>query len=156
MGPLYHLLEYEDRLAALRESCRILKKGGLLFAAGISRFASCIDGLTFEFCKDPEFQKILHQDLETGHHKNPTNNEFYFTDGYFHRPEELNSEIAAAGFKPTAIHAIEGIAYMIKDFEKNWHDKKYREVILDIIRRIDREASLLGASPHIMCVACKK
>ncbi len=40
MGPLYHLLEKESRMQALGETCRVLSPGGLLLAAGISKFSS--------------------------------------------------------------------------------------------------------------------
>ena len=43
LGPLYHLVECADRLQSLREARRILKPGGSVFAAGISRFATLID-----------------------------------------------------------------------------------------------------------------
>ncbi len=43
MGPLYHLTERDDRLQALREAFRVLRPGGTLFAAAISRFASVLD-----------------------------------------------------------------------------------------------------------------
>jgi ubiquinone/menaquinone biosynthesis C-methylase UbiE len=39
MGPLYHLLEEEDRLQALVEARRALKPGGFLFTAFITRYA---------------------------------------------------------------------------------------------------------------------
>lgn len=155
MGPLYHLLEYDDRLGALKESYRVLKKGGLLFAVGISRFASCIDGLMSGYFKDSEFQKIMKQDLQNGQHRNHTNNELYFTDAYFHRPEDLHSEIITAGFNHITNHAIEGIGYMLKDFDENWDKREYREFLLSIIRKIDKEPSLIGASPHVMCVGLK-
>src|SRR5262245_49467140 len=45
LGPLYHLTDRADRLKALREAHRVLKAGGVLLAAGISRFASMFDGL---------------------------------------------------------------------------------------------------------------
>ena len=44
-GPLYHLTSKADRLQALREAHRVLKRGGILLAVGISRFASTMDGL---------------------------------------------------------------------------------------------------------------
>jgi SAM-dependent methyltransferase len=45
LGPLYHLTERDDRLQALREAARVLRGGGMLFAVGISRYASLLDGL---------------------------------------------------------------------------------------------------------------
>ena len=45
LGPLYHLLEREDRLCALAEARRVVPTGGLVAAAAISRFASLLDGL---------------------------------------------------------------------------------------------------------------
>lgn len=39
LGPLYHLVDNEDRMRAVHEANRVLKKGGLLFAAGINRLA---------------------------------------------------------------------------------------------------------------------
>lgn len=39
LGPLYHLLNDTERAQALGEAGRILRNGGLLFAAAISRFA---------------------------------------------------------------------------------------------------------------------
>ena len=35
MGPLYHLMNLSDRMTSISEAYRILKPGGLLFAAGI-------------------------------------------------------------------------------------------------------------------------
>ena len=40
MGSLYHLQNESDREKALKEAYRLLKKGGLLIAAGISKFSS--------------------------------------------------------------------------------------------------------------------
>ena len=53
LGPLYHLQEAADRRRALEEARRVLKPGGLLAAAAISRFASTIDGLRRELLLDP-------------------------------------------------------------------------------------------------------
>jgi ubiquinone/menaquinone biosynthesis C-methylase UbiE len=79
LGPLYHLFERSDRLKALQESRRILKRRGVLLAASICRFASLIDGLSRGFFREAEFRKIVATDLACGRHCNPTNELAYFT-----------------------------------------------------------------------------
>ncbi|HEV7534979.1 MAG TPA: tyrosine-type recombinase/integrase [Acidimicrobiia bacterium] len=48
MGPLYHLVERPERLRALAEAKRVLRPGGVLLAAAISRFAELLDLLVAE------------------------------------------------------------------------------------------------------------
>jgi len=155
MGPLYHLGNAEDRNRSLIEAYRVLKPGGYLFAVGISRFASTIDGLVSGYYLDSVFQQIMKQDLETGQHRNPTGNPVYFTDTFFHHPDELRAEVSNAGFAKTDLIAVEGISYLMKDLEKNWKIEAYREFLLEIIDRVESESSLIGASPHLMCVGVK-
>src|SRR5206468_4812789 len=45
LGPLYHLVERGDRVQALREARRVVREGGLVFAAAISRYAPALDGV---------------------------------------------------------------------------------------------------------------
>jgi ubiquinone/menaquinone biosynthesis C-methylase UbiE len=155
LGPLYHLTESQDRDRALSEAYRALKSGGHVFAVGISRFASTIDGLVSGYCLDPAFQAIMHGDLESGQHRNPTGHPGYFTDTFFHHPDELKAEVARAGFEIAGLLAVEGISYVMVDFDENWAVEGLREFLLDIIRRTEEEPSLLGASPHILCVGLK-
>lgn len=44
LGPMYHLLDPDDRLQALREARRVVRGGGLVVAAFISRLAVALDG----------------------------------------------------------------------------------------------------------------
>lgn len=155
MGPLYHLTKQEDRIKALKEAYRVLKKGGVLFAAGISRFASTIDGLVTGECFVPAFLEIMHQDLKNGQHQNPTKDPHYFTDTFFHHPDELRQEVASAGFEVRALLAVEGISYMMKDFEENWQIERHQTMLLEILQKTESEPSLIGASPHVMCVGQK-
>lgn len=155
MGPLYHLVEARDRRRALAEAYRVLKVGGYLFAVAISRFASTIDGLMEGYFLDPAFREIMGRDLDDGQHRNPTQNRAYFTDAFFHHPEELRVEVAAVGFDVQALVAVEGISYLLKDFDQNWAVKSWREFLLDLIRKTETEPTLIGASPHIMCVGVK-
>ena len=84
LGPLYHLQRADDRSAALGEAARVLRRGGVLLAAGISRCASMLDGLSRELLTDPTFARIAEHDLADGCHQNPTDRTDYFTTAYFH------------------------------------------------------------------------
>jgi ubiquinone/menaquinone biosynthesis C-methylase UbiE len=155
MGPLYHLVQARDRHQALSEAYRVLKRGGIVFAVGISRFASTIDGLASGYFLDPPFRQIMRRDLQDGQHRNPTGNPAYFTDTFFHHPQELQDEVTGAGFELQALLAVEGIGYMMKDLVHNWAVESRRQFLLELIAKTEQEPSLIGASPHIMCVAMK-
>ena len=155
LGPLYHLVEKEDRLASLREAHRVLRPGGLVWAAGISHFASLLDSLTHGFFDDPTFASIVERDLEDSQHRNPTDNPMYFTDAYFHRPGELSRELLAAGFHVVEIVAIEGPGWLARDFDRLWNDPIQRERLLNAVRKVEREPSILGATSHIMAIGRK-
>jgi ubiquinone/menaquinone biosynthesis C-methylase UbiE len=156
LGPLYHLVEKEDRLACLREAYRVLRTGGLVWGAGISHFASLFDSLSSGFFDDPAFAPILARDLEDGQHRNPTDNPIYFTDAYFHRPGELSREFLAAGFHVDAVVAIEGPGWLARDFDRLWNDPVQQERLLAAVRKVEREPSVLGASAHIMAIGQKQ
>lgn len=153
LGPLYHLVERQDRLQALAEARRILMPRGVLFTAAISRFASLIDGLARGFFRDSEFRKIVDTDLSQGVHRNPTNNSEYFTTAYFHRPEELAAELADVGFADTQILAVEGPAWCTAGFVEAWGDGAQRQSLLDFLATIEKEPSVQGASAHLIAVA---
>jgi ubiquinone/menaquinone biosynthesis C-methylase UbiE len=155
LGPLYHLVENEDRLACLREAERVLRPGGVVWCAGISRFASLFDSLSSGFFTDPAFAPIVKQDLENGQHRNPTGNPVYFTDAYFHKPGELSRELLAARFEVVGVLAIEGPGWLARDFDRLWNDPAQRERLLAAVRKVEREPSILGVSPHIMAIGRK-
>jgi ubiquinone/menaquinone biosynthesis C-methylase UbiE len=155
LGPLYHLVEKEQRLACLREARRVLRPGGIVWGAGISHFASLLDSLTHGFFDDPDFSSVLERDLEDGQHRNPTANPLYFTDAYFHRPGELSREFLAAGFEVLGIVAIEGPGWLARDFDRLWNDPIQRERLLAVVRKVEREPSILGATSHIMAIGRK-
>lgn len=155
MGPLYHIVENESRIRALEEAHRVLKRRGILFAAAISRFASAMAGLFQGLLDDPQFSNIVERDLQDGQHRNPTNHNSYFTTAYFHHPEELYSELIAGGFCHVNVFAIEGPGWLLQNFENHWGDTKKRNRLLEIIRKLESESSLIGISAHVMAIAKK-
>lgn len=125
-----------------------------MWGAAISHFASLLDSLSHGFFDDPVFAPILARDLEDGQHRNSTGNPLYFTDAFFHRPEELSQEFISAGFQVELV-AIEGPGWLAYDFDRLWNDPQQRERLLAAIRKVEAEPSALGASSHIMCIARK-
>ena len=153
LGPLYHLTERADRIAALSEARRVPRPGGLVFAAAISRFVSTLDGLRQGLYDDPDFLAIAARDVRDGQHRNPTNHPGYFTTAYLHHPDELRAEVEEAGLIHVATLAVEGPAWMTQWALDAWDDPTSRERVLAALRMIEAEPSLLGASAHLLAVA---
>ncbi len=155
LGPLYHLIDKSERLLALREAYRVLRNGGIMIAAGISRFASMLDSFFEDRFRDPVHRDIVQNDLETGYHRNLTANLKYFTDAYLHRPEEFSSEVVEAGFQHQATLAVEGPAWLFRSVESYWADPDQRAMVLDMIRKVEAEPSILGMSAHLLAIGTK-
>ena len=153
LGPLYHLTDARDRERALREAARVLKPGGWLFAAAISRWASALDGLARDLLQDPRFANIVQQDIRDGQHRNPTERLDYFTTAYFHRPEELAGEVLAAGLTVTAVYGLEGPGWILPDVAERMADPQRRATLLSVARMLETEPSVLGWSAHLLVVA---
>lgn len=155
LGPLYHLINKEDRITALKEAKRVLKPGGYLFAAIISRYASMLDGFFENLVDDPIFCEIVNQDLIDGQHRNPTNNPWYFTTTYFHKPSELKIEMEQAGLLHEKTIAIEAMGWLLSNLEALLSNEAKKEFLLNTIRKVEIDESLIGMSAHIMGVGRK-
>jgi hypothetical protein len=147
------LLEASERNQALTEARRVCRPGGVIIAAAISRFASTLDGLRGGYIDDPAFADIAAGDLRDGRHFNPTGDPAYFTTAYFHRPEELFAECAAAGLSHEATLAVEGPGWLLPDLDARLADQRRRAVLLDVLDALEAEPTLVGASAHVLVVA---
>jgi SAM-dependent methyltransferase len=155
MGPLYHLVEKDDRVMALGEAHRVLVPGGVVAVAAISRYASALAGLVHKHTRDPRFVEIRNQDLATGRHVNNTERADFFTTSYLHRPEDLRAELEAAGFVDVQVLGVEGIAEWLIDFDERWDDPHLRHELLEVARRIESEPSIIGMSAHLLGIGRK-
>lgn len=155
MGPLYHLPDEEERKQCLKEIYRVLKKGGLLFAVGISRFVSLLEFLRSGSFIDAARSAMVQRDLASGKHENPSGNPMLFTTAYFHNPEELQREVKDAGFANVNTMAIEGPLLFTKDLETHWKDPASKELLLSFVEQIEQEQAILGMSNHLAVVGYK-
>jgi ubiquinone/menaquinone biosynthesis C-methylase UbiE len=153
LGPLYHLTERADRVTALAEARRVVRPGGVVAAAGISRYASLLAGVAQSLVEDPEFRAILARDLEDGQHRNATRQPQYFTTAYFHLPHELESEARDAGLEPAALLAVEGPGWLAADLDARLRDEGRRRALLDAIALVEAEPALLAMSAHLLLFA---
>lgn len=152
LGPLYHLTSRSDRIVALRESHRVLRPQGQLFAAGISRYAALWDLLVrLDRFDEPDVAERVRRAVATGTFDGHA--EGLFTTAYFHQPEDLRSEVAEAGFEAVDLFNVEGPGFVVTNFTERWADPTRRAALLDAARLVEREPSLLGAASHLLVVA---
>lgn len=151
-GPLYHIVEREERARCLAECRRLLKPGGKLFTANITCFSMA---LKYTECydwrpvlDDEDAYRAIESTVRTGHY---TGNEIGRV--YFHRPEELRAEVAAAGFMDVDLRGVIGPAWIIRGLDEIWPDPVKREAILRIVRLLEREESLMGFSTHFVSIS---
>ena len=152
LGPLYHLVDRADRIKALAEAKRVLRPGGMLFAAAISRFAALLDILVrLRRLHEPDVLDVVMGSVKTGVFRGPGEAEL-FTTAYFHLPRELREEVSEAGFELLDLLSIEGPAFMLADLASQWEFPDRRDTILQVAHLVESEPEMLAASSHLMAV----
>lgn len=150
LGPLYHLVERVDRLRALCEARRVLQPGGVLLAAGISRFAGLLDLLVAERLHEPDIRPIVAAAIESGTFMGTADG--LFTTAYFHLPRDLRMEVEEAGFTSVQVLSVEGPGFLAADFERRWSDPAQRDTMLWAAEVVESEPEMLAASSHLLAV----
>lgn len=160
MGPLYHLQSKEERLKVLNEAKRVLKKGGLLFSIGISKFSSTTWALSTygndnDLLDDDVYMNMIENELISGIHNRPKEYTGFIEQSYFHTPLELKSEIESIGLRTIQSYAIEWIIWFTPHLNEKWEDEKSRERLLNILKHTENDNEIMGMSPHFMVVSRK-
>lgn len=153
LGPLYHLLDRADRVRALAEARRVVRPGGVVLGATISRWASTYEVLLNGMADSPGFLDLMRADLETGVRRDTVHLADGFTTVYFHRPEEIPGEVADAGLHLDGRYAVEGMAYWMPDLDDRLSDPDGRALVLELAARTESEPSTLGATAHVLLAA---
>lgn len=151
MGPFYHLIQKDDRVKCLKESIRVLKKGGLLVTAYIPRF------YVFQYVamQNEKYldSKLAEQLIKTGVLRHDDERCFW-TDTYYSSSEEMEQLYSQYGLTVIDHFAQDGLTPQFGKTVDKWDDEQF-STWLDYHYSICREKSLLGASNHVAIIGKK-
>ena len=152
LGPLYHLRRRADRLRALAEARRVVRPGGPVFAAAISRWAPRLDGVLLSRLDQtyPQMRELVGEVERTG--QLPPLGPGSFS-GFCHRPRQLAAELRDAGLVVQDLVSVEGPAFLLGDLAERLDDPVGRAVVLETARAVERVPELLGIGPHLLATA---
>lgn len=148
LGPLYHLLEAEDRQMALAEARRVVRQAGLVVTAFISRGAVALDGYVKGWIDKPGVIHAVRDHIRRG--VSPAHASGFGVIAYFHLPAEARAELAAAGLEVLALFGVEGPGWIAPDFNDRWQRPEARQVILESARICEEEPALQALSAHLL------
>ena len=151
MGPLYHLLDASDRSRCLRETRRILRRGGLGFATFLICYAALRDAAKHnpEWLVDypDDAKRILEDGIYTFEgRENPP-----FTDFWSVHPSKAADIMEEAGFETQTLLAQEGLVSLI-DEKVNLLQGEAWEAWVDLNYRCAQDPTIHGAAEHLLYV----
>ena len=160
-GPLYHVVEHEERQIVLKECFRLLKPDGVLFTAAITRYATILWAITTygiknDLLNENAFMNMVERELKDGQHIKNMNSKYNgMGRSFFHLPDELEKEITFAGFKDVDIRGVIGPTWLIPNIDEQWKENKRKENIMKVVRLLEKEKSIMGVSTHLLSIARK-
>jgi SAM-dependent methyltransferase len=154
LGPLYHLPRRAARVQALREARRIVRPGGAVFGAVISRWAARLDGMLRArmYAKYPTAGQVVDEVERSGLLEPLGPGSFC---GVTHRPGQVRGEFAAAGLAVADLVSVEGAAYLLDDLDERMDDRRDWQVVLDAARAHERVPELLGIGSHLIATGLR-
>ncbi len=153
LGPFYHLTDAARREQAAREIARVVRPGGVLFAAFMPRLMflrrSMVIPEEWSHLRDPEFVRSV---MEDGVFRN--DNPGRFDEGYGARPEEIGPFFARFGFEGLELRATESISPPAHEqlVRMATEDPESYASALNMLELTGTEPSILGSANHLLYV----
>lgn len=149
-GPLYHLEAREDRIQAIREAGRVLRDGGLLAVAVISRYLSLLEvgaaGRLSAEAVEPLRRVILSGEYD-GH--------VGFVRSHWHTADDLRVELTEAGFGESRVLGVEGPAWPALDALGLESFELMHPSAIRAAQLVEDDPHLLHASAHLLGITCR-
>ncbi len=154
-GPLYHLQEKEDRDLTICEAKRVLKNNGVILGFAINYTASTLVGLLNGLIHKKSFFEMCKEELTLSKHNPPPDFPWLLAEAFYHRPEQLKNEFLNQQLTYLNTYAVEGMAWLDKDFFANMQNYQRRRVLMELIQITENDSCLLPFSPHMMIAVQK-
>lgn len=142
-GPLYHLTDPRDRQQVISEARRVLRNGGQVFAAAISRYLTLME-LGTNGGLNAQNQSDVDNVVRTGRY----NEHAGFVETHFHTAGELTQELA--GFSDITVFGVEGPAWPTLDATNN---EDHIDGAIRAARLVETDPHLVHASAHLLARA---
>ena len=146
-GPTYHLFTHEDKLKAITEAKRILKKGGYLLIMYLMNEYAVI---TYAF-KEGNLQKVLAENKLDENFQTITTKEDLYS---YVRLEEINKLADESGMTRHKIIGVDGATDYIRPVLNKMTEQDF-EIYIKYQKSICERPELLGASSHILDILQK-
>lgn len=144
LGPLYHLGSSADRFAALCEAHRVVRPGGRILAAGLSRYVAF--GKVSLARDTPE---KLPGDWAALITQGAPVQGMRFPAGHYHTSEELHVELEEAGFSDVAVIGLEGPAGLYLEGLPE-ADARLSDAALELARAAEAVPGIRDFSAHLI------
>lgn len=155
-GPLYHLQKKEERSLCIKEAKRVLKNDGIILGFAINYTASTLVGLLHGLIHKKSFFEMCKSELTTGIHNPPEDFPWLLAEAYYHKPEELKAEFINHELIHLNTYAVEGMAWLDKDYFANMLHNKKKNILTELINVTENDSYLLPFSPHMMIAVQKQ
>ena len=156
-GPLYHLLEADERQHCITEVNRVLRPNGLVFAS-FTPFLSGAIGVVSRALhySDQVDEGNLSLVSESGKFRNNANRGFQ--EGYYPKSKEIESLFPKSGFPKILTRSVRGFGWNREEklYSLLGRDSKLFDKIMELINKTSTDPALIETYGHAIYIGRKR